>query len=91
MYFNLVLEEIGVETFTDRYSYFTSENNPTIKSLLHSVCFQGGYLARSEVGIYCGRLVSDVKYEYLSTKVSTPISSSTSLKCAAILCFLFIT
>ena len=26
-YFKVVLEEIGVETFTDKYSYFTSETN----------------------------------------------------------------
>ena len=38
----------------------------------------------------CGRLVSDVKYEYLSAKVLTPNSLSASLKYTAIPTLFFI-
>ena len=47
----LVLEEIGVETFANKYSYFTSETNlPQLNPYFTHVCFEGGCLDRSEVG-----------------------------------------
>ena len=66
MYFKLVLEEIGVETFADKYmhSYFTSETNlPQLNFYFTPV--QAATLNANmseEYGLNCGRLVSDVKY-----------------------------
>ena len=48
----LVLEEIGVETFANKYSYFTCDTNlPQLNPYFTHVCFEGGCLDRNEVGI----------------------------------------
>ena len=48
----LVLEEIGIETFANKYSYFTCDTNlPQLNPYFTHVCFEGGCLDRSEGGI----------------------------------------